>query len=255
MKAKTDILDAKAIRRVSKEIVTMEKAIAGVEKRMLKVIDFCMEEWLSVIYKMPQRIIDIGLVTAVTCLAFMPELGTENRRKRAALAGVTPYSNSSNNSSGKYDGERHIWRGRSKVRQCLYLAVLIRKIYDQSSHDYYERQYKDKGDTKRVVIALARKFIIQTNTAVREALLAHGWPQSSHPIHSRQPDFNALYAALSRISKHPVTEGPVGPPLGALRVYKFSAVSFLKVVFHDMLEIWHWVLSCVHIKLPKNASF
>ena len=32
-------------------------------------------------------------------------------------------------------------------------------------------------------------------------------------------------------------------------------VSFSKVVFYDMLEIWHWILSRVHIKLPKNASF
>ena len=161
--------DAKAVRRVSKEIATLEKAIADVEKRLVKVVESSKNERLRVIYETLLSLVSVGPVTAIVCLAFMPELGTVNRRKIAALAGVAPY----NNSSGKYDGERHIRRGRSKVRQYLFLAALTRRIHDRASRDYYESQYKGKGDTKRVIIALARKLIIKMNTAVREALQAH----------------------------------------------------------------------------------
>jgi len=77
----------------------------------------------------------VGPVLSVTLLAELPELGTLNRRKVAALAGVAPF----NRDSGKFIGKRTIWGGRAEVRSVLYMSTLaavrcnpvIRAFYDR----------------------------------------------------------------------------------------------------------------------------
>lgn len=39
-----------------------------------------------------QRVIGIGLITAASMLAYLPELGQLNRKKIAALVGIAPYN-------------------------------------------------------------------------------------------------------------------------------------------------------------------
>ena len=62
----------------------------------------------------------IGPVSARTMLAELPELGTLNRKKIAALVGVAPL----NRDSGTLQGTRTCWGGRARVRQALYMAAL-----------------------------------------------------------------------------------------------------------------------------------
>ena len=50
----------------------------------------------------------IGLVTAASLMAYLPELGEVGRHEIAALAGIAPY----NDDSGKHKGLRHIERGK-----------------------------------------------------------------------------------------------------------------------------------------------
>lgn len=61
-----------------------------------------------------------GMITAVTVLAEMPELGQLNRQEVAALAGLAPF----NRDSGKKHGKRRIFGGRKGVRRVLYRACL-----------------------------------------------------------------------------------------------------------------------------------
>jgi transposase len=61
----------------------------------------------------------IGPVSARTMLAELPELGTLNRKKIAALVGVAPL----NRDSGTIGGPRICWGGRASVRQVLYMAA------------------------------------------------------------------------------------------------------------------------------------
>ncbi|MCD7082194.1 transposase [Pseudomonas sp. MAFF 311095] len=67
----------------------------------------------------------IGLVTAASLMAYLPELGEIGKRPIAALAGLAPY----NNDSGKHKGARHIRGGRFSARRSLYMAcwVVIRE--------------------------------------------------------------------------------------------------------------------------------
>lgn len=54
----------------------------------------------------------IGLVTAITLLAALPELGTLDRRQISALVGVCPF----NRDSGQCRGRRMIFGGRGARR-------------------------------------------------------------------------------------------------------------------------------------------
>ena len=54
----------------------------------------------------------VGEQLSLTLLAYVPELGTLNRRQIAALVGVAPFSRD----SGTMRGRRTIWGGRARVR-------------------------------------------------------------------------------------------------------------------------------------------
>ncbi|HVO95747.1 MAG TPA: transposase [Terriglobales bacterium] len=57
----------------------------------------------------------IGPIISRTLIAELPELGTLNRNKIAALVGVAPL----NHDSGTFRGRRGIWGGRATVRAVL----------------------------------------------------------------------------------------------------------------------------------------
>ena len=59
----------------------------------------------------------IGNQISLTLLAYLPELGTLNRRQIAALVGVAPF----NRDSGTLRGKRTVWGGRARVRTALYM--------------------------------------------------------------------------------------------------------------------------------------
>jgi transposase len=53
----------------------------------------------------------------------MPELGSANKRKIAAIAGLAPY----NQDSGKKSGKKSIRGGRKILRNALYMVALLAK--------------------------------------------------------------------------------------------------------------------------------
>jgi transposase len=65
--------------------------------------------------KLLRSVPGIGPVTSATILAMLPELGTLNRQKIAALVGVAPV----NNDSGKRQKKRRVFGERANVRSVL----------------------------------------------------------------------------------------------------------------------------------------
>src|SRR3546814_11412501 len=61
----------------------------------------------------------IGLVTAASVMAYLPELGEVGRHQIAALAGIAPY----NDDSGTHKGKRYISGGRFAARRALYMEI------------------------------------------------------------------------------------------------------------------------------------
>jgi transposase len=106
----------------------------------------------------------VGVVTTATLLADLPELGTMDRKKVAALVGVAPM----NYDSGKKRGYRKTKGGRSEVRSVLYMATLMATRRNSVIRTQYQHLLK-RGKLKKVALtACMRKFLTILNAMVRD---------------------------------------------------------------------------------------
>jgi len=106
----------------------------------------------------------VGPVTAATLLSALPELGTIDRKKIAALVGVASY----NDDSGHRRGKRRIKGGRADVRQVLYMATLTAVRTNAVIRPYYQNLLKG-GKLKMVaLVACMRKFLTILNAMMRD---------------------------------------------------------------------------------------
>ncbi len=107
----------------------------------------------------------VGPKTARVLLAYLPELGTLNRRQLASLAGLAPFAQD----SGQWRGQRHIRGGRAPVRLALYLAswTAVRRI--PSLRAFYEHLLRAGKPRQLALIAVARKMLLILNAMMRSA--------------------------------------------------------------------------------------
>jgi len=140
----------------------LKKEIAAIDEEIQQMI-FSHPDWKE----KSKRLITVpgvGFVTAATLLADLLELGTVNRQKIAALAGLAPY----NRDSGRKSGRRRIFGGRSSIRRVLYMAALSGTINNPVISSFYKRLV-DKGKPKKVALtACMRKLLTILNAMVRD---------------------------------------------------------------------------------------
>jgi transposase len=105
----------------------------------------------------------IGRVSSRTLLAEVPELGTLNRKKIAALVGVAPF----NHDSGHLRGKRHIQGGRPAVRSVLYMATLAAIRSNPTIKAFYGRLLTAGKDKKVAIVACMRKLLTILNAMLR----------------------------------------------------------------------------------------
>jgi transposase len=106
----------------------------------------------------------VGVVTQATLLAELPELGSLDRKKVAALVGVAPM----NYDSGKKRGYRKTRGGRTEVRSVLYMSTLVATRYNPVIRTQYQHLLK-RGKLKKVALtACMRKFLTILNAMVRD---------------------------------------------------------------------------------------
>lgn len=106
----------------------------------------------------------VGPVTASTLLADLPELGTLNRQKIAALVGVAPF----NKDSGPRRGKRRIFGGRSAVRRTLYMAALACTRFNPVIKRFYDNLVGRGKEKKVALTACMRKLLVILNAMVRK---------------------------------------------------------------------------------------
>ena len=105
----------------------------------------------------------IGPVTSATILAMLPELGTINRQKIAALVGVAPV----NKDSGMRQKKRRVFGGRASVRSVLYMAALSASKFNPRIKAFYNHLIQ-KGKEKKVALtACMRKLLVMLNAILR----------------------------------------------------------------------------------------
>jgi len=112
----------------------------------------------------------VGPVLAATLLAELPELGELNRRQIASLVGVAPL----NRDSGRHQGVRTTWGGRSGIRAALYMATLVATRHNPVIRAFYARLREARKPKRVALVACMRKLLVILNT-----MLKHG--QSWHP--------------------------------------------------------------------------
>ena len=108
-----------------------------------------------------------------TLCAALPELGTLNRQKIAALAGVAPYACD----SGTLRGKRICWGGRATVRSALYMGVISAIRYNPVIKVFYERLLKAGKPKKVALMACMRKLLTILNAMARDRA---PWDEKRH---------------------------------------------------------------------------
>ena len=115
----------------------------------------------------------VGKIIARTLIAELPELGSLDRRRIAALAGLAPWTRQ----SGQWKGKSFIGGGRSTVRAALFLGAMT-----AARHNPVLKAFRDRlvaaGKPKLVaIIATARKLLTILNAIVREG---KPWQDGTH---------------------------------------------------------------------------
>jgi len=106
----------------------------------------------------------IGPVVAAGLMAWMPELGTLDRRAVASLGGLAPKARE----SGMYKGHRRLGQGRCHVRRMLYMAALSLWRNPGVVGDMVPRMRERGKPNKVILIALARKILTFANAVLRD---------------------------------------------------------------------------------------
>lgn len=160
---------SQALPRVRRDI---EESIAGLKQRLER-LDQELGESVrqSPLWREKEDLLrsvkGVGPVLSLTLLAELPELGTLNRQKIAALVGVAPL----NRDSGTYRGRRGVWGGRASVRQALYMGALVATRYNPQIKTFYHRLLQAGKPKKLALVACMRKLL-----AILNAMLKHKKP-------------------------------------------------------------------------------
>jgi len=106
----------------------------------------------------------IGKTIARTLIAELPELGSLDRRKVAALVGLAPWTRQ----SGQWKGKSFIGGGRADVRSALFLGAMV-----AARHNLQLKAFRDRlvaaGKPKLVaLVATARKLLTMLNAILRD---------------------------------------------------------------------------------------
>ena len=109
----------------------------------------------------------VGEQLSLSLLSYVPELGTLDRKKIAALVGVAPL----NRDSGAMRGKRSIWGGRARVRAALYMGALVASRHNPVVRDFYQRLLAVGKPKKVALTACMRKLLARLNSVLKSRQL------------------------------------------------------------------------------------
>jgi transposase len=110
----------------------------------------------------------VGVLSALSLIAHLPELGTLNRRQIVKLCGLAPLPFD----SGTLKGSRHIAGGRAPARRVLYQCAVVACRYHAPTREHY-LHLRSRGKSATCAhVAAARKLLIFLNSLLRPASAA-----------------------------------------------------------------------------------
>ena len=105
----------------------------------------------------------VGEQLSLSLLAYLPELGTLDRKQIAALVGVAPL----NRDSGTMRGKRTVWGGRARVRAVLYMGALVASRFNPVIRTFYQRLLAAGKPKKLALTACMRKLLTMLNAILK----------------------------------------------------------------------------------------
>lgn len=149
------------IKSVRTVIEQLGKLIRKIEKELSDLVES--DDQLQCRAVTLQSTPGVGVVTAVTLVAELPELGRLGRGQISALVGLAPF----NRDSGKFHGRRAIWGGRASVRKTLYMATLTARRMNPVIRSFGERLAAAGKPYKVVMVACMRKLLVILNALLK----------------------------------------------------------------------------------------
>ena len=105
----------------------------------------------------------VGEQLSLALMAYLPELGTLDRKRIASLVGVAPI----NRDSGRMRGRRSVWGGRARVRAALYMGALVGSQHNPVLRDLYQRLLATGKAKKLALTACMRKLLTILNAMIK----------------------------------------------------------------------------------------
>lgn len=139
----------------------VNKELKRIESRILALVESD-DDWKAT-SELIQTVPGVAEVTAITCMAHVPELGELNRQKISALVGIAPFADD----SGTLKGKRRIRGGRRTVRNALYMAALSARRCNPVIKRFADRLAAQGKPPKVVLTACMRKLLVILNAMVK----------------------------------------------------------------------------------------
>ena len=140
---------------------TLQKELIKIDRRLDQLIAQ-LPQWQAKVDQLTSAK-GVGKVLAYTLLSELPELGTLDRKKIAALVGVAPM----NRDSGTCSGKRYIRGGRHKVRTVLFMSMMSAIQCHPKLKPMYERMVAAGKPKKVAIVACMRKQLTILNAMVK----------------------------------------------------------------------------------------
>ena len=148
--------------RVSKTLVFLRQEAKELAKLLRQTLQA--NEALAADFALLTSMPGCGPILAATLLAELPELGSLDRRKVAALAGLAPVARD----SGLREHKRVIKGGRSQVRRALYMAAVASlRIKASPAKARYDQLIARGKAPKLALTALMRKMLVALNAMLK----------------------------------------------------------------------------------------
>lgn len=112
----------------------------------------------------------VGITTATSLLAALPELGSFSKNQVSSLGGLAPFPDD----SGTRSGQRRIHGGRVSVRISLSMSALVASRSNPVIKPFYDRLRSNGKPPKVALTAVMRKLLIHLNSLLK--------PFSSLPV-------------------------------------------------------------------------
>ena len=153
--SRLDTLRDSDIRRsIKKHVKLLNEDIQEIEDQIERYVDSNLEikEYVKLLSSIP----GVGIITAASIVAYLPELKTATPKEIAALVGLAPM----NRDSGNYKGKRKIQGGRGQVRRILYMSALTARQINPDLKEFYDRLQRRGKLYKVAMTAVMRKLLL-----------------------------------------------------------------------------------------------